>query len=262
MLDSLRLYSRYIGVSIRSQMEYRASFIMISIAQVFGTGIEFLGVLALFDRFKTIQGWTLPEAALLYGMVNVSFALAESVVRGFDMFDQMIKAGGFDRLLLRPRGTVLQLLGQELHLRFGRMAQGLAVLIWSASVLRIAWSPAMLLLLFGSLIGGACLFSGLFILQATMAFWTVESLEMMNTMTYGGVETAQFPLSVYRPWFRRFFTFVIPLACVNYFPSLAILGKADTGSLYWLTPAVGAVFLAVSLRVWQFGVRHYCSTGS
>ena len=48
-------------------------------------------------------------------------------------------------------------------------------------------------------------------LQATLAFWTTETLEIVNTVSYGGVETAQYPLSIYRPWFRHFFTFVVPL---------------------------------------------------
>ena len=30
---------------------------------------------------------------------------------------------------------------------------------------------------------------------------------MMNTLTYGGVETTQYPINIYRPWFRNFFTF-------------------------------------------------------
>jgi len=59
-------------------------------------------ILALFARFKTIPGLDLPEAALLYGMVHISFAIAEAVVREFDTFrPNMIKAGDFDRLLLR-----------------------------------------------------------------------------------------------------------------------------------------------------------------
>ena len=39
MLDALRLYSRFIGVSFRSQMQYRASFVMMSIGQFIITAI-------------------------------------------------------------------------------------------------------------------------------------------------------------------------------------------------------------------------------
>ena len=85
-------------------------------------------------------------------------------------------------------------------------------------------------------------------------------------MTYGGVETTQYPLSIYRSWLRRFFTYVIPLACVSYYPALAILGRPDAlGSsplCQWLAPGVGLLFLVVALQIWKFGVRRYRSTGS
>jgi ABC-2 type transport system permease protein len=67
-------------------------------------------------------------------------------------------------------------------------------------------------------------------------------------------------------WFRNFLTFVVPLACVVYFPVSAVLGRASgTGVPGWLlplTPVLGFAFLAMSLAVWRLGVRHYTSTGS
>ncbi len=266
-MSSLRLYLRYIGVSIRGQMQYKASFLMSSVAHFLVTLLEFLAVAALFLRFGTLKGWTLPETALLYAIVSMAFASAEAIGRGFDIFPGMVKGGEVDRLLLRPRHTVLQILGQELQLmRIGRFAQGLLILIWSAIQLGAIWTPAKIGLVISSVIGGTCLFSGLFVLQATISFWTIESLELINTVTYGGVETAQFPLSIYQPWFRRFFTFVVPLACVNFFPSMAILGRAASFGIptiaCWLAPLVGFLFLLASLQVWKFGLRHYTSTGS
>jgi ABC-2 type transport system permease protein len=100
----------------------------------------------------------------------------------------------------------------------------------------------------------------------TLAFWTVESLEVANTLTYGGVEAGQYPLDIYTRWFRGFLTFIVPLGCVSYFPVAAVLGHANrTGVPGWLlplTPIVGFLFLAVSLWVWRFGVRRYTSTGT
>jgi ABC-2 type transport system permease protein len=88
----------------------------------------------------------------------------------------------------------------------------------------------------------------------------------MNLLTYGGIQAAQFPLSIYAPWFRNFLIFVVPLACVAYFPVLAILGKADPlgapGWLLPLTPIAGFLFLALSFVVWRVGVGRYTSTGS
>jgi len=265
--NSLRLYISYARASVRGQMQYRGSFVMMMLGAMLGTGTDFIGIWALFARFGSIRGWTLPEVALFYGVISVGFALCEFMTAGFDDFGPMVKAGDFDRLLLRPRSTALQLTGAEFQLRrFGTLAQGSAVLIWSACALRLAWTPAQLGLLLASIAGCACLFSGIFILQATLAFWTTESLEIANTLTYGGRETGEFPLEVYRPWFRRFFTVVVPLACVTYFPLTAVLGRDATDLpalwLRCLAPLAGPVFLLASLRIWQFGVRHYRSTGS
>lgn len=267
MTNALRLYMHYLSQSIRSQMQYRASFIMLSFGQLLITGIEFLAIASLFARFKHIQGWTLPEVAFLYGLINISFAFADAASRGFDMFGTMVKSGDFDRLLLRPRSTALQLAGYELTLRrIGRLIQGLIVFSWASYTLDIAWSVPKVYLVFIAIFGGACLFIGLMIIQATIAFWTTESLELMNTMTYGGVETAQYPLPIYRIWFRKFFTYIIPLACVNYLPSLAILERGDPMGLpvilQWVAPLICILFLIVALQIWKIGVRHYRSTGN
>jgi len=265
--DGARLYGHYMALSIRAQMQYRASFIMLAVGHFISTGIEFLGIWALFARFGNLKGWTLPEVALFYGIVNVSFALAEGAMRGFDTFDSLIRSGDFDRLLLRPRSIALQMAGRELQLmRIGRFFQGLLVLGWGAATLGIPWTATRLAICFGAILGGAFVFAGLFVLQATLCFWTVESIEIVNTTTYGGVETAQFPLTIYRDWFRRFFTYIVPLAGVTYFPILAILGRHDplgTSRLFQaLAPLVGPLFFAVTLQIWRFGVRHYHSTGS
>ena len=267
LLDSIKLYCRYVDISLRSQMQYRASFLIRTLAHFLITGAEFLGFVALFQRFGQIQGWTLPQMGLLYGIISVAFAIAEAVARGFDIFPTLIKAGDFDRVLLRPRSAAFQVLSQELQLmRIGRLAQGLIVLFWSAEQLDLRWTFANATLLSLAIVGGACLFSGLFVLQATICFWTTESLEIVNCTTYGGVEAAQFPLTIYRPWFRAIFTFVIPLAAINYFPAHAILNLRDvlgsTPLIQWLSPLTGVLFLVVCLQFWRFGVKHYTSTGS
>jgi ABC-2 type transport system permease protein len=266
-MTAFRLFFRYAGVTLRSQMQYRLSFLMLAVGHFFGTAFELVGIWALFARFKMLGEWQFAEVALFYGMINIGFALAEGFGRGFDIFAQMVKSGDFDRLLLRPRGTALQVAAQEVQLfRLGRLFQGLVVLLWAANSLSVQWNFARIGLLLFAVTSAGALFYGLFVLQATLSFWSTETLEIMNTVTYGGTETGQYPLSIYWKWFRRFFTFVIPLACVNYFPVLAIIEKPDPLDspvwFQWISPVVGFIFLWVSLQIWQIGVRRYRSTGS
>jgi len=267
-VGALGLYGRYAMASIKGQLNYPASFVLLTIGQFLSTIVEFIGIAALFSRFQSLGEWTLAQVALFYGTVNIAFAVADMISRGFDVFGPLfVKTGEFDRLLLRPRATPLQLLGYELRLmRLGRLLQGILVLAIAVSRLDLAWGLAETALLLAAVAGGVAFFLGLVVLQATLAFWTVESLEVANTLTYGGVAAAQYPLEIYHNWFRQFFTFVVPLSCVAYFPIVGILGIDDPlGAPRWflyLSPLFGFVFLAMALIAWRLGERRYASTGS
>ena len=252
---------------ISSQLQYRASFIMVALGNFVIQAIEFIGIWTLFSRFGTLKGWNIAEIALFYGAINISFAAALGLGRGFDSFAIQVNSGDFDRILLRPRTTFFQVLAHDFRLiRVGRLLQGLIILSWGIRNLAIVWSLPKVILLTMSILSGVMLFTGLLVIQATWCFWSTQSLEVMNTLTDGGVETARWPMSIYNSWFVKVFIFVIPLACVNYFPLIAILGKTDVLNspvwLRWISPAAGVLFLMISLQFWRYGVRHYRSTGS
>lgn len=256
------LFSKLLSTSLRSQMQYRASFLMLSISHFLGTFVDILGIWVLFDRFKLVQGWTFPEVGLIYGVMNIGFALAEMFSRGFDTFSQIIKYGEFDRILLRPLSPLFQVAMRDVHaMRIGRFSQGLVVLI--SSFIYLSLSPLALFLIFFSILGAAALFYGLFVIQATISFWTVEALEIMNVATYGGLQTGQYPITIYEKPFQLIFTLLIPIACVGYYPIASLLQHEQIplwlGSLF---PLAGALFLFLACQFWHFGVRHYHSTGS
>ena len=267
-MNALALYGRYVTASLRAQAQYPAATLMLTIGHCAATSIEILGVYALFHRFGPVGGWSFGEAAVFYALVNITFSIADLLTRGFEVFGtDFVRTGAFDRVLLRPRAAALQLAGYEVRLsRLGRLMQGLAVLIFASHLVPIDWDAATVAIAVWAVAGGVALFAGILVLQATLAFWTVESLEVANVLTYGGVQAAQYPLNIYATWFRRLLTFGVPLACVAYYPVLAILQRPDPlGAPDWLlplTPLAGFVFLALSLLVWRAGMRRYASTGS
>lgn len=267
MLDDIRLYFRYIGISIKAQLQYKASFILLTIGNFILTFMDFVGIIFLFQRFGSLKGWRLEELALLYGIIHTSFAISEACARGFDIFDRLVRNGNFDRILLRPRSSILQIFGTDFQLmRWGRFAQGFIVLIYALTHLGIGLDILKILFLISIIISGVLIFSGIMILQATISFWSVQSLEIVNSFTYGGVELASYPLSIYPKIFREIFIFVIPIAFINYFPGLAILNRVDSiGIPKWvayLSPIIGFLFFYICCKIWHIGVRHYSSTGS
>jgi ABC-2 type transport system permease protein len=267
-VNGLSLYGRYAVTSLRAQAQYPASTLMLTAGHCAATSIEILGVYAMFHRFGPVGGFSFGEAALFYALVNIMFSIADLLTRGFEVFGtEFIRTGAFDRVLLRPRAAALQLAGYEVRLsRLGRLLQALAVLILATGLVPIDWDARAIAIAVWAVAGGVALFAGILVLQATLDFWTVESLEVANVLTYGGVQAAQYPLNIYATWFRRLLTFGVPLACVAYYPVLAILKRSDPlGAPDWflpLAPVAGFVFLALSFVAWRAGMARYTSTGS
>ena len=119
MFHTLDIYRRLIGVQLRSQMQYRASFLFDIFTTCLVVFFEFGSLALVFARFEHIQGWTLGEVAFIYGLVEVSFGLMEFFFTGFDPqdFGQAMRRGTFDQLLLRPINITAQVLGSALALR-------------------------------------------------------------------------------------------------------------------------------------------------
>lgn len=269
MKHSLGIYRRLLGVQIQSQMQYRFSFLL----DLFATGLitvtEFGSVALVLQRFDGIQGWQLPEIAFLYGLVEISFGLMDMLFSGFDpqRFGLTVRRGGFDQLLLRPINITAQVMGSDLQLRrFGRIGFGIGIFILALSLNDIVWTLPKLIYLPVVVVSLVAFFGGLFVAGSTITFWTVDSIEVMNMLTYGGSFTISYPMTIYPNWLRHFFTYVVPAIFLNFYPALYFLGKPDPFNFPaftpFLSPFVGFGLFWLSLQFWRFGIQHYQSTGS
>lgn len=261
------IYRRLIGAQIRSQMQYRAS-LALDAAGVAGAQLLELAAVAIFFRHvPSLEGWSLAEVALLYGLAGAAFALSDIVLGHLDEFPSFIREGRFDGLLIRPVGTLLQLAGADFALRrLGKLTQALVVLAVAAISLDVAWTPVKVLLLPLAIVSGAVLFCCIWTLGASVVFWTTDAMEATNAFTYGGNYISAYPLSMFGPWMRRLFGFAFGLAFVAYLPALAILDKPDPlglpSALRYATPLAAVAAALVAGTVWRIAVRHYRSTGS
>ncbi len=258
------LFLKYLNILFKSQLQYRTSFILLSIGQFFIPFVVFAGLYFMFERFGQIRGWSFYEVALCFGVIHMAFSLSECFARGFDAFSTLIVNGEFDRILVRPRSTILQVLGSKFEFtRIGRLAQSVIVLFLALSGLHIEWTIVKIITLILMITSGIFIFTGIFMLAATLCFWTIQALEVANIFTDGGREMAQYPLDIYKEWVTRFFTFVIPFGTANYLPLMFLLDKVDGNPyVFMITPLIGMLFILPCLLVWRYGVRHYRSTGS
>jgi ABC-2 type transport system permease protein len=111
------LYRRLAGARARSDLQYRASLAMFTLGSLLITGLDFVSIAVLFEHVPTLAGWELAEVAFLYGTSGLAFGIADVAVGSVEKVGQRIRLGTFDTLLLRPAGTLLQLVTDEFAVR-------------------------------------------------------------------------------------------------------------------------------------------------
>ena len=261
-VSNLRLYFRILSIQLRSAMEYRSSFIMSTISQFLSSFSAFFGIMFMFMRFDSVDGFTFEEILICFSSINMSFALAECFVRGLDTFPTIISNGQFDRILVRPRGEIYQVITTKFEFtRIGRLLQALIIFCWAIPRCEISFAPAKILCLALMIICGACIFGGIFTLYACICFYTTEGLEFMNILTDGMREYGKYPFGIYGKKVLFVLTFIFPFALIQYYPFLYLIGRSDRWQ-YALLPLISLIFLLPCGILWKIGVRHYRSTGS
>ena len=267
-MSDMRLYRRLIGMQIHAQMQYKTDLIVGIITLCFLTGLEFVALLLYFVPFHTLLGWQIGEVALLVSLSSFGSGLAEMVGAGVDHFADTIRRGDFDRLLIRPVGTFLLVMGNDFRLnRLGRLLQA-SVAFGVATYLlpNLHWSFDRILVLVLGIMSNMIIFISILLLGATLCFWTVETTELTNLLHDGGREMLNYPITIYNQSLQRFFLFVVPIAFGSYVPACYILGRSlPFGLPMWLaflSPCAALLFAFVAGLLWRFGVRHYQSTGS
>ena len=250
----------------KSAMQYRSSLLMQVIAQFVMTGGEMLAVVVLLSRFKAVGHWGAGEILFFFGVMQSTFALTELFGRGITSFMWFVQRGEFDALILRPRPLLIQVMVSQLDpRRIGGVLVGVAAMLTAGTQLHIQWTLLKALLLAEVVLGSMLLLLGLFMIEATVSFFSVKSIEMVNILTYGGRTACQYPVDVYPGVLRFLFTYLAPFAMCMHWPVSWVIGEAMVSLPVWgyfLTPLAGAAFFALMVHIWYVGVRHYRSTGT
>ena len=256
------LYFKYLMIHLKSEMQYKASFLFLTVGNFLMQFSTFLGVYFMFSRFHTVEGFTYPQVLLCFAVVIMAFSFAETFASGFERLSRMLGNGEFDRALVRPKNIVFQILvSRTSFFRVGATVQAALVLAYAVANSSVVWAWDKIVTLALMILFGSFIFSVLFLIQGTFAFFTTEGLEFMNILTYGGRDHGRYPYSIYGKEVLRFLTFVIPLALFQYYPLLYLLDR-EQSVLYMLSPLLGALFIVPGALFFRFGLSRYKSTGS
>jgi len=266
-IKDYRIYLRMIRASIQARMEYRGSFFMyiFTVLGFYGAQIAVIGV--MLARFKKIGGWSTADIAFLYSLLVMSQGIASMTCSGLMEFSQFIRDGSFDRLLLRPLSTLMQMLTMRFEpAGVAHFILGIAAFFAAQALSPIDWGPVTVLMYVGAVLGGSAILASVRIMVAAAAFFTVTNAGLQHLAVFSAREFLLYPVDIYSRPIRFILTFFFPLAFINFYPAHYFLNK-DSSALFhpafiYLTLPIGILMLALAGFSWAFAVRHYSSTGN
>lgn len=252
---------------IRSQAQYRTSFIVDISGQFVFAILDIVVILVLFRSTPALGGFELVDVLLITTLANFGNSIADLAVGNVERLKFYVRTGLLDAMLIRPRRVLLQLLAIDFaSRRVGKVVFGGAAVATVVTLIDVDWTWWRVALLVFTPLCSAIYFSAVFVASSSVAFWWIDSGEFANSVTYGGREFAQYPITIFQGTFRHIFAFGLGLGFVSYYPTLAILGKPDPlGMPAWFAcggiVAAGTACLA-AWALWTIGIRHYKGAGS
>jgi ABC-2 type transport system permease protein len=257
---------RFVTLSIKSALEYRADFFfMVAVGVIWQiTVVAFATV--LITRFPGMGGWEAGAVLLIAAVRMAGHTLAAGLFMGARQISQMTFEGRIDAFLLRPMPVYRQVMLNYFHVpEFGDLVVAAVMFGIAFQHLTLDWTPWRIAYLAAAVLGAMLLeaavqtFLGSFALRHPMAKqWQEWTEDLMSTF-------GNYPLHILPGLARAVFVYLLPIALCGYFPVAVLTG--DTEHLpvpTWVaaaSPAISALLFLASLGWWSRQLRRYESVG-
>ncbi|MGB0034558.1 MAG: ABC-2 family transporter protein [Candidatus Acidiferrales bacterium] len=259
---ALLLYD-YFTQYAKVRVSYRGDF-FVSLGTSFAATAFALGfVIILFQKAPRLAGWSGDEVIFLYGFSLIPYGMFNVIsLNLYDFGNNYIIEGKFDRVLLRPVSSLFQVLFESFRIEsLHEIVLGVFCMVYTSHRLHVPWTPGKIgLLVFFGLCAGV-IYVSIFLMLSTVSFWFEDRIGV-HPPVWNMIAFGRYPLSIYSGLVQFFLCWIIPFGLASFYPSVRLLGRTVTPSYAPLVPVVAAVFLTLSIYLWNLGTRHYESTGS
>jgi ABC-2 type transport system permease protein len=259
----LGLLGKYFAQYLKVRVSYRGDFLIGLFTSLAATILSFGFVWVLFKNTSSLAGWSFGQILFLYGFSLIPYGIFNILSPNlYDFGSEFIMEGKFDRVLIRPVGSLFQVIFENFRIEsFQEIITGVGVMIWAGWSFHYRWSATEILLVVVFVLCGGTIYISIFLILSTFSFWFEDRIgihpPVWNLIAFG-----RWPLSIYSVYIQFFLSWIVPFAFAAFYPTARLLGLHEFRSFAYLVPVVAAATLALSLWFWNLGVRRYSSTGS
>ena len=267
-MGEFRIGIQSLKMSFRSRMQYRVDALVAALAVFVRESTNIIVIYLALLKFGKIGDWNVNEMLFLFSILFLTYAIVVSLFADLRDFSCMIREGRFDRLVVRPRGLLFQLIlnNADIIASAGHGTLGLILFFVSAGKVGIVWNLQTALYYIGAIIGGVLIQGALFIFFSALSFYFVETNSIREIFYWNMRKFAGYPISIYSKLIQTIMIYVVPFAFVNYFPAQYLLRKEDMANYpefyMYVAPFVGVIMYLAAYGFWRISVKRYTSTGN
>ncbi|WP_026690846.1 ABC transporter permease [Alteribacter aurantiacus] len=256
------IFFQYASQYMKTRLQYRSDLVVELFSDFLFQAVNLIFILVVFGHTTLLSGWSQEEIIFIYGFFLVPYAIFSSFFNIWDFNDRYIVKGEMDRVLTRPIHSLFQIIIERMELEsmFG-VITGIAIMFYAGSQLglTISWyDPFMFLLMVA---GGSLIYAGIFIILASISFWSDSRTDIMPMM-YNIGNYGRYPVDIYNQVIRYVLTWILPFAFVGVYPAAFFLGRDEWYMYAFLTPVMGLIFISISVFAWNEGVKRYRGAGN
>lgn len=261
LLDNISLYFSLLKISLKEILIYRIDCIVGIFSQLIVQLVSLIFIFIVFENTENIAGWNFNQILLLFGITKIPIGIAGYCFDAlYDIGKKYIRNGDFDIILLRPVHPLLSIIGASREfVAIGDFVIGLIITIYMLIQLSIPITALLIIKIIFFSIVGAFIIGAINTIFSISSFWTYRSNEVIWSF-YRMYTFTEYPITIYNKFIRILITVILPFAFVAYYPTMAYLGF-NTYMLY-LSPVVAIVLWIIAIKLWNWALKKYRSTGN
>jgi len=243
---------------------YKWTYLAVYVSHLFQYASVYIVIWATMRMFDMLEGFTVYQIVFLYSLDLLSYSIAQFLFQRFWWMDDLVSDGTFDEYLTRPISPFLLFIGKNTQFGYlGHMTISAVVLGISIIQMDIVVNIGMLLVM---VLGAVMIQAAITIVPACLAFVFIKTDQLSYMLLGSFREYIMYPITIYPSFIRLALTVVVPMAFINYFPAIYLMGKDSGGVFFGYIPVivvfVGILAAGVCVLFWKLGLRSYKSSGS
>ncbi len=264
----LKLFFSYFSVTFRAATIYRSTYFAGIVGQWLGYGATYATIYILTTKFTNLNGWKPHEVLLLYGLSVLSYSIAATFFfNSASNLSSKIRTGEFDLTLTKPINPFVHEIFSGINSGYvSHITLSIAVIIYALANTSFCASAKSIVFLIVMVIGATLIQASALIASSVLSFFTLNENPVLDFLLFNFKEFINYPITIYPKIVQILLTFILPFAYINYYPASFLLQKeAPEGFsqiLIYLTPLVGVICFLLSISLWNWGLKHYKSSGS